>query len=227
VPAIRSIPRLSNIDFITPPVLQALGFAESLPSDPNDCDAQIFENAAVLTALQNQIREIVADYCADKAQQLAPNELKQFRSELRKFELQLERTIVLFPAIQAQSRVRDALADALDRQIEAMCDQERDLEGIHCDLADLLAAVKHLSKLEGVRGPKADRAKHQLIGGLARIFENHTAKDASKHWSIDPMKDGDEAVSGAFAEFVKAVNDSIPLGYRLTGLQNLFRPLAA
>jgi hypothetical protein len=100
-----------------------------------------------------------------------------------------------------------------------------DTEYIRGGLDTLLEAVKRLAVDEGGPGRDANRAKHLLIRGLARIFEDHTGKRASSSFYIDRTSEGDSAVRGEFADFVKAVNESIPDGYRLVGLETLFRSL--
>ena len=216
VPASRGVPRLSSIDFATPAVLQALeqAKASSTNVEPVLTSAEDIQFSFSELDLHNQIRQVVADYCADEAQQIAP---KEFRARLRAFQRALETFLTKFPEPD------DSLAEALDREL--WDETTPDTESIRRCLDLLLEAVNHLAAEEGGPGKDANRAKHLLIRGLARIFEDYTGKKATSSFYIDPIYDGDRAVSGPFADFVKAVDQSIPDRHRLVGLENLFRSM--
>ena len=77
--------------------------------------------------------------------------------------------------------------------------------------------------MEKGRGPDGDRPKHELIGGLGKIFEERTGLKPRR--SHNSSQEGDDAVTGKFAAFVKAVKNSIPHPYKITGLDNLIRAM--
>jgi hypothetical protein len=88
--------------------------------------------------------------------------------------------------------------------------------------------VARLREQEAGAGNDADRAKHQLAAGLARIFEKHTGLPAGFGFWKARDAIGDDAVRGPFAEFFKAVNDiikDISPGDHVCGLEALIRPL--
>jgi hypothetical protein len=177
----------------------------------------LFQESISELELHNQIREIVADYCADEAQQISP---KKFRASMRTFEGALEPFLTKFP------KLNDSLTEALNQELDILDDEEApDIEFIRGGLDTLLEAVKRLAFNERGPGRDANRAKHLLIRGLARIFEDRTGKSAISSFYIDRTSVGDSAVKGPFADFVKAVNKSIPDRYRLVGLETLFRSL--
>jgi hypothetical protein len=177
----------------------------------------LFQDSVSELELHNQIREIVADYCADEAQQISP---KKFRASMRTFEGGLKTFLTRFP------EPSDSLTEALDHELNIL-DYEAapNTEYIRGGLDTLLEAVKRLAADEGGPGRDANRAKHVLIRGLARIFEDHTGKKAKSSFYIDQIEEGDSALRGPFADFVKGVNESIPDGYRLVGLETLIRSL--
>lgn len=222
VPAYRRIPRLSNVDFGTQKILQALDLTETDQNGADESDANIYRGVTGEHDVHKNIREVVAVYCADKAQQIAP---AKFRSELRKFHHRLETVVRRFPAAHS------VLTEALDRQLDLTCDEpspdQADLhyvEDVRRALGKLLTATEQLREAEGGAGRDGDRAKHQLIRGLSVIFEDHTKEKAKSKFWIDQSRIGDDAVRGPFPDFVKAVNDSIPRSYRIVGLEVCFEP---
>jgi len=178
---------------------------------------RLFQDIASELELHNQIREIVADYCADHAQQIAP---KTFRADLRTFETALKTFLTKFP------EPSDSLTEALNQELNKLDDDAApDTEYIRRSLDTLREAVNRLAVDEGGPGRDANRAKHLLISGLAHIFEDRTGRSAISSFHIDQTYEGDNAVRGPFADFVKGVNENIPDRYRLVGLETLFRSL--
>jgi hypothetical protein len=218
VPVSRNVPRLSK-NFATREVLQALKQAmasfKTLSNSPRV--RKMFQHIFSELDVNNQIREVVADYCADEAQQVTP---KNFRARMRTFDRALETFLTKFPEPD------DSLTEALDRELNILEHEAApDTEYIRGGLDQLLEALKRLAIEEGGPGKDSNRAKHLLTRGLARIFEDHTGMKANSSFYIDQTYEGDRAVRGPFADFVKAVNQSIPDRYRLVGLETLFRSL--
>jgi hypothetical protein len=90
----------------------------------------LFQDIASELELDNQIREIVADYCADEAQQITP---KKFRAALRTFETALETFLTKFP------EPNDSLTEALNGELNILDDEAApDTEYIRGGLDTLL-----------------------------------------------------------------------------------------
>jgi len=162
-----------------------------------------------------------------------------FRPGLNKFHNRLSAFIEDFPSGDADANprgpwllrerhrisLRSALSEALDRELERQHTEEgaieTDIDIILSSLKTLQSAVEHLQAEEKGRGPDGDRPKHRLILGLARIFEERTGEKPKR--SYDPKQTGDDAMTGKFANFIKAVNELIPEPYRIKGLDTLIR----
>ena len=171
--------------------------------------------------IDKEIYELVAVYFADCEQQLSP---KLFRPGLKKFQKRLDALIEDFPNADAganaqgpwlprerdEINLRSALSEALDRELERQHEEEGkmelDIATIRSVLETLQSAVAGLQAVEKGRGPDGDRSKHQLVRGLAIIFEEYTGQKPKR--SYDPSQMGDDAVTGKFANFVKAVNET-------------------
>ena len=139
---------------------------------------------------------------------------------MRAFERALKTFLTKFPDPS------NSLTEALNQELNILnFETAPDTEYIRGGLDTLLEAIKRIAVEEGGAGRDANRAKHLLIRGLARIFEDRTGKRAISSFHIDQTYEGDRAVRGPFADFVKAVNHSIPDRYRLVGLETLFRSL--
>ena len=258
VPTVCRIPRLERINFDTPEVLATLGITEMSYSDISDppkislelnisdqnlnldywaaSDAGLFKDNALKLNISNRIREVVADYFADRKQQLSP---KLFRPGLKKFQKRLDALIEDFPNADAGANargpwlprerhkiiLRSTLSEALDRELEQQHEEEGkmelDIATTGSVLETLQSAVARLQAVEKGRGPDGDRSKHQLVRGLAIIFEESTGQKPKR--SYDPSQMGDDAVTGKFANFVKAVNELIPEPYRIKKLDTLIR----
>lgn len=131
-----------------------------------------------------------------------------------------------FPRERDEINLRSALSEALDRELERQQEEEEgkmelDIATIRWVLETLQRAVAGLQAVEKGRGPDGDRSKHQLVRGLAIIFEEYTGEKPKR--SYDPFQMGDDAVTGKFANFVKAVNGQIPEPYRIRKLDTLIR----
>jgi hypothetical protein len=188
------------------------------------------------TDIHKQIRELVELYCADREHQLSP---KVFRSGLEKVKKRLDALIEVFrdtdagtnaqgpliPRERAEINLRSALSEALDRELERQHDEEEareiDMATSRSVFETLQSAVAHLQASEKGRGPDGDRSKQQLVRGLVVIFEEYTGQKPKR--SYDPIQIGEDAVTGKFANFVKAVNELIPEPYRIKKLDALIR----
>jgi hypothetical protein len=195
---------------------------------------EIFAEAGI----HKEIYELVAIYCADSEQQLSP---KLFRPGLKKFQKRLDGLIEDFnpdaganpqgpwlPRERDEINLRSALFEALDRELDRQHEEEGkmelDIATIRSVLETLQRAVEGLQAVEKGRGPDGDRSKHQLVRGLAVIFEEYTGQKPKR--SYDPVPVGDDAVTGKFANFVKAVNELIPEPYRIKKFDTLIRAVA-
>jgi hypothetical protein len=244
VPTVCRIPRLDGINFATPEVLATLDITEMSYSDISDppdppkislelnisdqnlnldywavSDAALFKENALKLDINNGIQEIMAIYWAACEQQLPP---KLFRPGLKKFQKRLDALIEDFkpdaganaqgpwlPRARHKITLRSTLSEALDRELERQHGEEGMISG--------------LQAVEKGRGPDGDRPKHELIDGLGKIFEERTRLKPRR--SHNSSQEGDDAVTGKFAAFVKAVNKSIPRPYKITGLDNLIRAM--
>jgi hypothetical protein len=79
--------------------------------------------------------------------------------------------------------------------------------------------INKLAVSETGPGRDSDRSAYWLIARLADLFELCTGKEAGR--TYDGSRVGDEAVSGPFGIFVRAVNKQIPKDFRLRGIDNL------
>jgi hypothetical protein len=162
-----------------------------------------------------------------------------FRTGLKKFQKRLDALIENFPNVDAGANargpwiprerdeigLRSVLSETLDRELERRHEEEGtmelDIATIRSVLETLQSAVARLQAVEKGRGPDGDRSKHQLVRGLAAIFGEYTGQKPKR--SYDPVPVGDDAVTGKFANFVKAVNGQIPEPYRIKKLDTLIR----
>jgi hypothetical protein len=186
--------------------------------------------------IHKQILELVELYCADSEHQLSPN---VFRPGLKKFQKRLDALIENFPNADAganargpwiprerdEINLRSVLSEALDRELEQQHEEEGkmqlDIATTRSVLETLQSAVARLQAVEKGRGPDGDRSKHQLVRGLAVIFGEYTGQKPKR--SYDPSQIGEDAVTGKFANFAKAVNELIPEPYRIKKLDTLIR----
>jgi hypothetical protein len=188
------MPRLSDVDFASDEIIKAL-----MPKSATR-GAQF---VLIELSIHNEIREIVADYIADRHSRVPP---KEFREALRVFEKSLDIFLYKFP------KAGSALAEALNQELDRADDSNApDLAAIRDGLDVLRSTVKHLAEAERGAGTDAHREGHLLIEGLANIYEKYSGKKPSKK------------VDGPFGRFVEAVNEKIPERYRLTGLEHLLR----
>jgi hypothetical protein len=245
--------RSVEIDFASPKIMAALGISVtesvgvSAPPEVSLAMSAADQSLALeawatgdkalsagLFAEQNirkEIRELVAMYCFDCEQQLAP---KTFRLGLNKFYRRLSALIDDFPTGDAgldargtrlpreRNRIilRSALSEALDRELERLGAGGLDIQTILAHLQFLQSAVEHLQNEEKGRGPDGDRSKHKLIVGLARIFEERTGEKPQRSYTLGG------GVTGKFANFVNAVNEKIPQPYRISNFDTLIRAVA-
>jgi hypothetical protein len=178
----------------------------------------IFEDVALRVDLDTQIREVIRDYLVAKRFAGDP---KAFRRRLKSFEAAL--------ILATPPTAEDDFTDALNNELYGSDDNgSPDVQQFREDSKAMLKAVAHLREQEAGAGKDADRAKHELAAGLARIYEKHTGLPAGfRFWKArDGI--GDDAVRGPFAEFFKAVNDiikDISPGDHLCGLEAFIRPL--
>jgi hypothetical protein len=153
---------------------------------------------------------------------------KQFRHELGAFERPLNSLLAAIP------KADSALSLAIDQEVREILqglsnefeedDATRDqaeFDNLRPVLATISQAVKNIRSAERGRGREANRAAHQFITELARIFTECTGRQPGRN--NDGSRDGVDAVTGPFGNFVKAVNCQIPKAFRLADIDNLIR----
>jgi hypothetical protein len=213
VPIARSRPRLAGVDFCSPAVCRALGLAEKnrVESDcetDGDDDRSLFLEVFRKHDLSKYIKDVVADYWADRSHQVSPAE---FRSRLHSFDDGLQRFLKVFPGVKMLtdckgdgilSPASGALAEALE--IELTKEETSDLYVVETALHHLREATESLLSREQGAGKDGDRAGHLLIKGLANIFEEYSGKKAKTYW-IDRSAAYEDPVRGDFADFIRAV----------------------
>jgi hypothetical protein len=146
--------------------------------------------------LSNDIRHVVADYVSKAVCQVEP---KEFRLGAKKFHKWIAGAKAAFPAPGS------ALAEALNSETEKLDEDVPDIEHFRRRVRAYCEASECLLADEAGRGPDADRAKHELFLGLARIWEERTGRRPTRMHECGP-----------FFEFLTAVNEQIPRRLRLT-----------
>jgi hypothetical protein len=190
------MPRLSGLNFASDEIIKAL-----VPKNTTVGG----EFVLVELTIGNEIREIVADYIADRCSRVPP---KEFRGAIRAFQKALDIFLDKFPGADS------ALAEALNQQLDQADDTSTPhLAAIRDGLGILRTAVEALAKAESGAGTDAHREGHLLVKGLANIYEKYRRKKPSKK------------IDGPFGHFVEKVNEQIPEAYRLTGLEHLLRTM--
>jgi hypothetical protein len=235
VPAARKIPRL-HTDFATPDVVKPLVLGgwkprrsdetadrmylevklgpselDGIPdwgdiSDkiPNPVDGpSALDEILDPHDLSNHIGQLVAHYISAAHYQQAPN---KFRLEAKEFHKAITGLEAKFPAPGS------VLAEALNDEIEKLGHPDApDIELCRTVVRVLREASERVQTDEAGPGADADRAKHELFRGLARIWEECTGRRPAR--AFDPIKG---KPIGPFFEFVTAVNKKIPRSLRLT-----------
>jgi hypothetical protein len=158
--------------------------------------------------LSNHVREIVSDYLADRT---VP--LPEFRKRAVKFARAFEGLLKKFPDDDT-SDVDSAIIEAINHELDEIGDAEKapDFHFVRGGLRVLVEATKRVRDAERGAGTDSNRKAYTLIRGLARIYSERTGKKPST------------SSEGPFARFVEAVNELIPLHFRLHGLENLIPP---
>jgi hypothetical protein len=213
VPIARRRPRLAGVDFSSPAICRALGLAEKNRFE-SDCETHGDDDRSLMLKVSREhdlgkhIKEVVADYCADRFHQISPVD---FRSRLHSFDDGLQRFLKVFPDLKMfpdltgdriLSPESGALAEALE--IELAKEETSDLYVVERVLHHLREATERLLSREQGAGKDGDRAGHLLIKGLANIFEEYSGKKAKTYW-IDRSAAYEDPVRGEFAEFIRAV----------------------
>jgi hypothetical protein len=207
VPIVRCRPSLAKADFCSPAICRALGLAEKNPFESR-CETHNNDHQHLMLEvlkehdLDKHIKDVVADYCADRSHQVSP---VNFRSQLHSFDDGLQKFLNVFPDLargKILSPESSALAEALE--VELAKDEIGDLYEFGRTLHQLREATERLLNQEQGAGKDGDRAGHLLMKGLANIFEEYTGKKAKAYW-IDRIAAYDDPVRGEFAEFVRAV----------------------
>jgi hypothetical protein len=207
VPIARRRPRLAGVDFCSPAICRALGLAEKNHSESN-CEIQRDDDQSPMLEvlrehdLSKHLKEVVADYCADRFHQVSPAD---FRAHLHSFDDGLQRFLKVFPDLtggRILSPGSGSLAEALE--IELAKEETSDLYEVGRVLQHLQEATERLLSREQGPGKDGDRAGHLLIKGLAIIFEEYSGKKAKAYW-IDRSAAHEDPVRGEFPEFIRAV----------------------
>jgi hypothetical protein len=153
--------------------------------------------------LSNAIRHVVTDYVSKALCQIEP---KKFRPGAKTFHKAIAGLEEKFPDPGT------VLAGALNDEIEKLDHEDvPDIELCRTVVRVLLEASERVQADEAGPGADADRAKHELFRGLARIWEECTGRRPAR--AFDPIKG---KPIGPFFKFITAVNKKIPRSLRLT-----------
>jgi hypothetical protein len=231
------------IDFLTPEVMMALRSvfsknvknrkraqapARSLQGFPNEPDAErkIFNDITSEHELETKLWWAVQEYLFALKYALNPT---QFRRQLLSFERRVNSLYAEIPnPDSALAMAIDSAARAIDQSAEVEENSEAPSLGEQVDLDNLRDTIVALSQTLGIirsheqgRGRDANRAAHQFVETLAKIFTEYTGHEPIR--SNDPSREWLDAVNGPFGNFVTAVNRQFPPDIQLTDIDNLVR----
>jgi hypothetical protein len=190
--------------------------------DDSDQDHLIFDEITREQRVNNEIWWAVRFYLFERQSAQPRNE---FRVHLATFGEGLKAFLSVIPS--SDSPIAVALKNAwmnghhedLDCLIcgdgidpELYWDARFGFEQLQSDLALMQKIIDKMCDEESGRGKDANRAEHVLVANLARIFENFTGNK--------PTRNG---YSGAFFDFIDAINGKLPADFRLTGIDHLIR----
>jgi hypothetical protein len=192
--------------------------------NPVDDPSEIDEIVDLLE-LSNAIRHVVVDYVSKAQYQIAP---KKFRPEAKTFHKAITRLndcLLRSAGRPKEAKFPDpealALAEALNDEIEKMDHPDvPDIEHCRTVVRVLLEASERVQADEAGGGADADRAKHEFVAGLARIYQERTGRRPAR--GVNLHADKPHAV-GPFFRFVAAVNELLPVPLRLSDIDGLIR----
>jgi len=183
--------------------------------------------------IENEIAWAARFYVSDVAFSVPPPE---FRHDLLKFKAALEALVSAFPP--RDSAVAEATRLSWEGQDEAsrtditgkypdMVPNPWEL-GLHVDeleriIKPFVAITAELDEEERGRGRNGNRAANHFVDTLGSIFESATGRLPRRVYSnydADP-------VAGPFGEFLRAVDDVLPSGFKFGDLDHLIRAYGA
>jgi hypothetical protein len=165
-----------------------------------------------LLELSNDIRHVVADYISDARYQQSP---KKFRPGAKSFHKTLKAAVAKFPSAESEH------VEALNLELEKLdLEDVPDIEHCRTVIRALLEASERVQANEAGPGADADRAKHLLVAGLARIYEERTGRRPARGFDLYADK---PHAAGLFFTFVTAVNELLPVPLRLSDIDGLIR----
>jgi hypothetical protein len=186
--------------------------SEASPSEISEIDSR---------KLNNDIRHVVVDYVSGAQYQQSPRE---FRREVKSFQKALEAVVKKFPSAGSEhSEALNLKLEKLDRlalKKLGLEDDAPDVDLCRRYVLALLEANESIVADEAGGGADAARAKHLLVAGLARIYEEYTGRRPARGY--DAYADKPHAV-GPFFRFVTAVNELLPVHLRLSDIDSLIR----
>jgi hypothetical protein len=228
------LPRLGKrfrgyIDFLTPEVTAMLRRAgwRKRSKGRVASGGEIFAEAVSAHTVATQLWWAFREYAVACAYAVDP---KRFRQELLALEQPLNSLIAKIPTADSaltlaiDQEVREILhcqsADFEKEEEDAIRDQA-EFDNLKLVLTTISQAVKNIRSIEQGRGREARRPAHQFVAELARIFTECTGRQPGRN--NDGSRDGVDAVTGPFGNFVKAVNCQIPKALQLVNIDNLIR----
>jgi hypothetical protein len=181
-----------------------------------------FDETIALHDLSKDIHHVVAAYISDARYQQSP---KEFRPGVKSFHKALKAAVEKFPSAESEH------AEALNLELENLDHLALKKLGLEDDAPDVDLCRRYFLALldvngsvvadEAGRGADADRAKHLLIAGLAKIYEERTGRRPARGFSAYADKKPHE--TGPFFRFVTAVNELLPVALRLLDIDSLIR----
>jgi hypothetical protein len=212
MPPHYTLPKLQDINFDE--ILLALERAGWDRPELSDSDTSLFNAVARELEIQNDISWMIRNYIAARAFAIDPS---AFRAAIKDLESALTKLLSQFPDSQSLTY------SAIQREFQAGAEADSlDLLSLKDGLDKLQRALKAIRASEGGKGRDADRAGHQLTTDLMDIFERLTGQRPSRGGKNN-TKEGDEAITGRFARFMKVVNDLLPDDFKLGDIDNLIR----
>jgi hypothetical protein len=228
------LPRLGKrfrgyIDFLTPEVtavLRRVGWRKRSKRRIAS-EGEIFAEAVSAHTVATQLWWAFREYAAASAYAVNP---KLFRQGLLALEQPLNSLIAQIPnadsalSLAIDQEIRKILhsqsADFEEDEEEAIRDQT-EFDNLKLILTTISQAAENIRSIERARGREANRAAHQFVAELARIFTECTGRQPGRN--NDGSRDGVDAVTGPFGNFVKAVHCQIPKTFQLVNIDNLIR----
>jgi hypothetical protein len=181
-------------------------------------DSDLFKEIIQKKQIHDAIAQAVSSYMSALRFAMRPAEfrraIKRYSSGLEDLKDEITTTgHFVYVAIKEELRSIDGDVGGLYHRL--------DFTSLTADLDKLLAAINAIVDSERGVGREPNRAAYNLITALANIFESLTGKQRSRGTAINQK--GEEVIASPFGRFVTAVNDRIPDGYKVTGLDNLIR----